>query len=133
MENFEFGTSSKARLAGVNPVLVSLMERALANSPIDFGIPKYGGVRTDEEQYDLYLAKKSKCDGYKIRGKHQDGNAVDVYAWVDGKASWDDVHLAIIAGVVLATAHEMGIKVRWGGTFGSREFKGWDKPHFELV
>ncbi|MEO9475866.1 MAG: hypothetical protein ABJG41_10035 [Cyclobacteriaceae bacterium] len=135
---YELSSSSRKRLEGVDPQLVTLIEESLKVCPIDFGIPQYGGVRTDEEQYELYLAGKSKCDGYKIRGNHQKaedglGKAIDVYAYVNGRASWDAVHLGIIAGVILSKAKEMGISIRWGGTFGSKEFNGWDKPHFELI
>lgn len=129
---FRFSERSKNRMKGVNPVLVEIMEEAIRLSPIDFGIPPYGGLRTKEEQRELFEAGKSKCDGYERVSYHQSGNAVDVYAYVGGKASWDVVHLAIIAGVVLSVAQRKGIDVRWGGEFGSNEFKGWDKPHFEL-
>lgn len=131
-KQYTFGNASRSRLVGVNPKLVELMERSLEKSPIDFGIPQYGGVRSAEDQNQLYKMGKSKCDGYETKSYHQTGNAVDVYAYVNGSASWSDVHLGIIAGVVLSEAKEMGLSIRWGGTFGSSEFNGWDKPHFEL-
>jgi len=130
--------SSKDRLIGIKPILIEIVEEAITISPIDFGIPQYGGVRTDQEQNDLFKKGVSKCDGFKIRGNHQVkpdgfGHAFDVYAYVNGKASWNNEHLAIIAGVILSVAAKKGVSLRWGGTFGSSEFKGWDRPHFELV
>ena len=130
---FSFSKKSLDRLNQVDTRLQELMQGAIAISPIDFGIPEYGGLRTEEEQQGLYKKGLSKCDGYKIKSLHQTGNAIDLYAYVDGKASWDQVHLAIIAGVVLGEAKRMNLNVRWGGTFGSKIFKGWDMPHFELI
>lgn len=129
---FGFSERSLKQLEGVNPQLVELMKMAIRRSPIDFGIPADGGKRTAERQKELFDKGVSKCDGTIKKSYHQSGNAVDVYAYVNGKASWDKEHLAIIAGVVLSTAYAMGLNVRWGGTFGSNELKGWDKPHFEL-
>jgi peptidoglycan LD-endopeptidase CwlK len=133
MSEFKFSRRSKKRLEGVDPKMVELMERALKKSPIDFGIPEFGGLRKNYEQNGLFLKGLSKADGYKKLSNHQSGKAIDVYAYINGKASWRPIHLAIIAGVVLAEAKEMGMIVRWGGTFGSKLFMGWDKPHFERL
>jgi peptidoglycan LD-endopeptidase CwlK len=130
---YSFGTKSQANMQGIDPRLAELMSRAIKKSPIDFGIPAGGGKRTPEQQHELFVAGKSKCDGYKVKSNHQSGLAVDVFAYIDGKASWDREHLALVAGVVLSEAIQMGLKVRWGGEFGSKVYKGWDSPHFELV
>lgn len=140
---FKFSKKSKQRMEGVHPELIAVFEEAIKRSPIDFGIPEHGGVRKDEEQNELFLQGKSKVDGFERKGKHQIqsdgfGHALDVFAYVAGKASWSKVHLGIIAGVILSTAKEMknagkiSINLRWGGTFGSDEFNGWDFPHFEI-
>ncbi|MGF1761692.1 M15 family metallopeptidase [Photobacterium sagamiensis] len=131
---FQFSKASDECLSTVNPTLQTIMRNAIKNSPIDFGIPKSGGLRTAEEQYELFQDNKTKCDGYTKLSNHQSGNAVDVYAYVNGKASWQEHHLAMIAGVVLAEAKRMGVKLCWGGTFGKKgkNLDGWDKPHFEL-
>lgn len=126
---------SMERLDGVDPLLIEILLEAIEISPIDFGIPQYGGVRAAEEQNQLFTEGKSKCDGYIKVGAHQFGKAFDVYAYVAGKASWDPVHLGIIAGVILSVAKRRGVKLRWGGTFGKKGklFKGWDMGHFERV
>ena len=139
MSEFKFSKKSLKRLEGVAPSLKLLFEISLINSPIDFGIPKHGGLRTTEDQQDLYAQGRTepgaiitKVDGVDKVSKHQSGEAVDVYAYVNGKASWDKTHLAIIAGVVYATASELGVHIKWGGTFGSKDFHGWDYPHYQL-
>jgi hypothetical protein len=43
------------------------------------------------------------------------------------------VHLGIIVGVILSVAKDINIPIKWGGTFGSKVYKGWDMPHFELA
>jgi peptidoglycan LD-endopeptidase CwlK len=132
MSGFEFSTRSLLRLQGVDEELYKLMKLALSRSPIDFGIPEFGGLRTAEDQKKLFDKGLSKADGTIKKSYHQTGNAVDVFAYVNGKASWDEVHLSLIAGVVLSCAKELNLNVTWGGTFGSKEFKGWDMPHFQI-
>ena len=132
MSGFEFSTRSLLRLQGVDEELYKLMKLALSRSPIDFGIPEFGGLRTVEDQKKLFDKGLSKADGTIKKSYHQTGNAVDVFAFVNGKASWDEVHLSLIAGVVLSCAKELNLNVTWGGTFGSKEFKGWDMPHFQI-
>jgi len=131
MGNYTFGNKSISKLNEVHEDLKKLMYEALKASPIDFGISC--GRRGIEEQNKLFKEGKTKCDGINIKSKHNymPALAVDFYPYINGKASWDKVHLALVAGVILATADKLGINVRWGGTFGSKEFKGWDYPHIE--
>lgn len=142
---YHFSKSSKARLNGVHPYLIATTELALKLTMIDFGIPKMGGVRTDKEQYNLYLDQLSRCDGIEQISKHQkqvDGysHALDFYAYVNGKASWKKSHLAAVAQAhkaafsILQTFGDIPEEVElvWGGTFGSKSFDGWDFPHLEL-
>ena len=130
---YKLSQRSLLRIAGIDDELLELVQRSIAKSPIDFGIPEFGGYRTAKEQNELFKKDVSKCDGIKVLSKHQSGNAFDVYAYINGRASWDPVHLAIIAGVILSEAKVMNLKIRWGGTFGSNNFKGWDSGHYELI
>ncbi len=87
----------------------------------------------------MNIDNKSKCDGVLTISNHQTGNALDYYAYINGKASWDKVHLSIIAGVIMSTAKRLlkegkiSIKIKWGAEFGSNSFHGWDYPHMEVV
>ncbi|MCP4987227.1 MAG: M15 family metallopeptidase [Colwellia sp.] len=130
--DYKLSRTSHARLKGVNDKLIELLQSAISKSPMDFGIPRDGGMRTAKEQYQLYLDGVSKCDGTNNKSYHQSGNAFDIYAWHNGKASWDRVHLTLIAGVILSEAKAMGLNIKWGGTFGSKTFHGWDCGHFEI-
>lgn len=130
---------------GVHPDIKMTFVEALKVSPIDFGIPSDGGVRTAYRQHEMFIDPRieTKCDGYKNISNHQIrtgdyyGNALDLYAYVNSKASWDKSQLALIAGVILSTNKRLleegiiSIELRWGGEFGSNTFNGWDKPHYE--
>ena len=138
MSNFKFSRTSLERMAGVHQDIKLVFEAAIDDSPIDFGIPGHGGLRTDGEQNTMFTKGLSKCDGFQIKSNHQSGNALDFYAYVNGSASWDKVHLAMVAGVILSTAKRLkiegliDIELEWGGTFGSDDFHGWDMPHMQI-
>ena len=121
--------SSQRRRTGVDPRLIEISNLALEISVVDFGIPRDGGLRTSERQKELFDDGKSKADGYKNPSKHQRGMALDFYAYVDGKASWDTEHLAMVGAAFLQAASMLGYRLKWGGLF--RSFK--DYPHVELV
>jgi len=127
--SFKFGASSLNNRAGVDPRLIEISDRAIALSPIDFGVPHLGGLRSATDQAQLFTAGKSKCDGRVNLSYHQSAKALDVYAYVDGKASWEKEHLALIAAAMLQAANELGHnKLEWGGLW-----KGFvDMPHFQL-
>ena len=124
----EFSKKSEGRLSGVSPELQAVARLAIKRSKVDFGIPETGGRRTVVRQRELYDAGLSKCDGTTNRSNHQDGKALDFYAYVNGKASWEPEHLAQVACAFLEAAIELGIKIKWGGLFNSF----LDMPHVEL-
>jgi peptidoglycan L-alanyl-D-glutamate endopeptidase CwlK len=144
---FKFSRNSLKRMKGVEPELQLVMKEALKVSPIDFGIPPDGGVRTADRQNEMFLDPliATDCDGYKNKSNHQVpegeqyGRAIDFYAYLNGRASWNKAHLAVIAGVVLSTATRLkeegriSIELRWGATFDSNSFEGWDYPHIEVT
>ena len=76
--------------------------------------------RSAGEQNDLFLAGKSKCDGYKKLSQHQRGKAADIY-FIDKN---DPSRLAPpINGY--AYWHQV-----WESTGGSKVIN-WDQGHFE--
>jgi peptidoglycan L-alanyl-D-glutamate endopeptidase CwlK len=130
---------SRERLEGIKPVLIEIIERAIIDTPIDFGIPPDGGLRTAYRQNQLYAKGRTEAgqiitwvDGMKKRSRHQDGDAFDIYAFVDGKASWDPKHYEPIARHLQGIAWvEFGVVLIWGGD-GLGKNKVIDLPHFEL-
>ena len=126
---FALSNSSKERREGVDQRLIDISDLAITISTIDFGIPREGGLRTDLEQAELFLHGKSKADGIVKKSYHQSGKALDFYAYVDGAASWEKEHLAIVAAAMLQAAIILGYKIKWGGLF--RGFQ--DMPHIQLI
>ena len=126
---FKLSKRSRERLNGIEPILIEIVEEAIKTSPLDFGIPSFGGLRTAEEQHYLFNKKVSKCDGYKKESYHQSGNAFDIYAYVNKKASWDRGHLTQIARHIQKVAlDKFGIKLTWGGDWT----RFLDLPHFQI-
>jgi len=126
---YKLSNRSRERLNGINPILIELIEEAIKTSPFDFGIPQYGGLRTAEDQHNLYLDKKSQCDGYSKLSYHQSGNAFDIYAYVDCKASWDKDHLTAIAEHIKCVAKDQfNMDIIWGGDWT----RFVDMPHFQI-
>lgn len=125
---FKFSRRSLKRMKGVDECLVKIAKRAITISKIDFGIPPYGGVRVVSEQFKLFTEGKSKCDGFRKKSKHQSGRALDVYAYVDGTASWHITHMSQIACAMLQASVDLGYPIKWGGLWVSF----LDTPHFEL-
>ena len=128
--------TSRARLQGIKPVLIDIIEAAIVTSPIDFGIPPDGGLRSAYRQNEMYAqgrtkagAKITNADGFKKLSRHQSGEAFDIYAFVDGKASWDIAHLTVIASHIIEVAKANGVELEWGGQWVS--FK--DYPHFQIL
>ena len=79
------------------------------------------------------------CDGTIKKSHHQTGKALDFYAFVDGKASWDPAHLTMVATAYLQAASTLGYSIEWGGLWLGRNPTtkdgiryGWDMPHIEL-
>ena len=125
---FKLGKNSLNNLVGVDERLIDIAEVAIKLSNIDFGIPSTGGLRTEEVQAKLFADGVSKADGVNSRSYHQSGKALDVYAYVDGKASWDKLHLSLIAAAMLQASAQLGYELKWGGLW-----KSWqDYPHFEI-
>ena len=127
MSNYRLSKTSLRNLDGVHPELIDVVKMAIQITKVDFGIPSTGGYRTAETQHKLFLDGKSKADGYDNKSYHQTGNAVDVFAYVDGKASWEAEHLSMVACAMLEAANRLGVDLRWGGHFKSFV----DMPHFE--
>lgn len=123
MENHRFGSRSIQRLQGVHPELVLIASRALLYSEVDFGISD--GLRELSTQKRYVAEGKSKT----LKSKHLTGDAIDVVAYVYGKANWSWPYYEKINEAFQRAASELGIKIQWGGNW--ERFK--DGVHFERV
>ena len=132
----QLSKTSRERLKGIKPVLIDIIEAAIVTSPIDFGIPQDGGLRTAYRQNEMYAqgrtksgAKITNADGFKKISRHQSGEAFDIYAFVDGKASWDVNHLTTAARHLQAVALTFGVELEYGGDW--KKFS--DFPHLQIL
>jgi len=118
----------RARLAGVHPDLVRIVERARRSAP--FIVTE--GVRTRERQAQLLAAGASRT----MNSRHLTGHAVDLAYWLDdgdgavgqGEIRWDWPLYEQLGAAMKAAAKELGVPIVWGGDWAS--FR--DGPHFEL-
>ncbi|NRA77162.1 MAG: M15 family metallopeptidase [Pseudoalteromonas sp.] len=139
---YKYSPNSLRHINGVQPDMRSVCHLAMviANSRM-MNVPDFGiscGHRTQLTQKDLYaigrtvdthLPTVTNCDGVKTKSRHQSGNAVDIYCYVDGKTNYKMKHLAQVATCFYEAAMQLGVTLKWGGQFENSV----DAPHFEIV
>jgi peptidoglycan L-alanyl-D-glutamate endopeptidase CwlK len=108
---WEFGKRSEMKMLGIDKELEKVTRRALELSPVDFGVTC--GLRAQHEQNQLRAQGKSQSK----RSRHQDGMAVDVVAYIDGKVSWDLKHYVTISDAFAKACKELDVPLRWGGAW----------------
>jgi peptidoglycan LD-endopeptidase CwlK len=137
--DFKLSRNSKKNIKGIDKRLIKLVNRVLAKSDIDFGIPNYGGFRTAQEQNNLFhkRPKVTQLDGFKRLSYHQSGKAFDIFVYDEHGACWDCtekyVALSKLFKAEYAMMQEEDIfsqdeKFTWGGDW--TRFK--DLPHFQI-
>lgn len=119
---FALSQRSLKRLEGVHPDLVKVVKRAIALTPVDFGITE--GLRTLETQKKYVAEGKSKT----MNSRHLTGHAVDVVAYPADKDTWNLKYYRMIAEAFKQASKELNIPIVWGGDWT----KFVDGPHFEL-
>ena len=131
---YKFSDKSLEKLSSCHPDLQKLMKEAIKYSVIDFGISC--GTRNQKEQDEAYRTGRSKLQYPNSKHNQTPSLAVDVFAYVGGKVSWELKYYYYLAGVIMTTAKKLDIDIRWGGNFnenGSFSDDSFvDCPHFEL-
>ncbi|WP_292033575.1 MULTISPECIES: M15 family metallopeptidase [unclassified Brevundimonas] len=120
--SFRLSQRSRARLQGVHPDLIAVVEAAILRTPVDFMVTE--GRRDPVRQVALVRAGASRT----LNLRHLTGHAVDVAALVEGQVRWDWPLYGRIAGAFKAAATDLGIPLTWGGDWTRLR----DGPHFEL-
>lgn len=119
---FSLGARSRARLVGVHPDLIKVLERAIELTPVDFTVIE--GIRSSARQRQLVAQGASKT----MRSRHITGHAVDIAPIIDGEVRWDWPLFHKIAPAVKQAAKEVGVPIEWGGDW----FRFKDGPHWQL-
>lgn len=160
---YVLGSTSRARLVGLHPRLIRVVERAIVLTTQDFMVLE--GVRTRDRMCEVYgqgrtpaqcvakgvPAKWSKPTLPKVTWLNDPfnsnhrlmadgfGHAVDLAPF---PVSWsnDAANLArfdTVAKAMFAASAELGVPIRWGADWDAdgkpRERGESDSPHFELA
>ena len=119
---YVLGSRSRAKLKGVHPDLVRVVELALTYSPHDFTITE--GLRSVARQRELKAAGASQT----MNSRHITGHAIDFAVLVGGKVRWDWPLYGQVAEAFKRAAKELNVPIIWGGDWKSLR----DGPHVEL-
>jgi len=119
---YSLGVRSKARLKGVHPDLVKVVEQAIQLTTVDFTVLE--GVRDAVRQKKLVESGASQT----LNSRHLTGHAVDLGAWVDDQVDWSWPLYHKINAAMQEASKLVGVPIEWGGNW--RTFK--DGPHFQL-
>lgn len=134
---YNWGSRSKKRMEGINPLLIEWANRLIHRSEIDLTIPQYGGLRTAEIQNHIFKNGNgaTQRDGYEKKSYHQSGNALDVVAYaktVEEMYSIEKLdYIGELGKEIWSEMYEEGMlneySPRWGGDWNWK-----DRPHWEL-
>jgi len=116
---FHWGKKSMLNRATLTPNLRKIADKVLGYDVIDCMVDC--SYRDKAEQHRLYLLDKSKVEWPLSKHNHLPSKAMDLVPVINRRASWNHYHCSVLAGLVLAAASELGIRIRWGGN--------WDMDH----
>ena len=127
---FTLSARSRARLIGVHPDLVRVVERAITVTAVDFSVVE--GVRTLKAQHRYFELGKSQT----MRSRHLPSSnacglscAVDLAPWIAGRIDWESpAGWGGIAVAMKSAGVALGIPLEWGGDWSTFV----DKPHWQL-
>lgn len=130
-----FGAASEAALATCHPNLQRVMRAAVVL--YDFTVLE--GFRDEATQNAAFAAGNSQKRWPNGEHNTHPSTACDVAPfpidWSDKEASRQ--RFVLLAGIIIATGHQLGIHIRWGGDWNmngdTRDERFRDYGHFELA
>tara|TARA_A200000113_G_scaffold184056_1_gene170508 strand:- start:8 stop:457 length:450 start_codon:yes stop_codon:yes gene_type:complete len=117
---FKLSQKSLQKLEGVDEALQETVKLAIQKTKIDFGV--ICGMRTVEEQKALVAKGASKT----MKSKHLEGKAVDLMAYIDGRASWELNLYDEIADAMKEASKETEVDLRWGACWTTNSLRESD-------
>jgi hypothetical protein len=128
---YQFSKQSEQRLQTCHADLQKVLHGAI--KLINFTIIE--AERNEPAQNAAFAAGKSKLKYPHSKHNHRPSLAVDIAPF---PLDWNNrERFALLAGVMLATAASLGIRLRWGGDWNANgemsDNKFDDLPHFELI
>ena len=112
---FKYGMRSERCLNTSHKLLRTVFEKTLEKQLIDIAV--IFGYRDETEQNNAHNSGNSKVTFPNSKHNIMPSNAVDAFPVVNGNISYNYYHCCFLAGIVMATAAELGIKIRWGGNW----------------
>ena len=130
---YNFSNISKERLATCDPRLQKIANEVIKKH--DCAV--LCGHRNEKDQNEAFASGRSKLKWPKGEHNKFPSNAMDLAPFVNGYISFDSNQCYFFAGIVLDTAFELDIKIRWGGDWDGdhnlKDQKFNDLVHFELI
>ena len=132
---YRFGRRSLDNLLTCDNRIIEILRAAIEQ--VDFTV--LAGHRDEDAQMRAYNEGKSTKPWPKSKHNSFPSKAVDVAPW---PIDWNDrERFAHLAGIITATARQLGYKLRWGGDWdmdGNMNYRdpdnSWDDlPHFEIL
>lgn len=118
--SYVLSEKSVKTLEGVKPQLANVVKRAIEISNIDFGVIE--GLRSEERQKELVAKGASQT----MKSKHITGDAVDLMAYIGGRASWELNLYDDIADAMKQAAIELGVSICWGAAWNISDIRTWE-------
>ena len=125
--SFMLSQRSLGRLDGVKNELHSVVCKAIKISKVDFGV--ICGMRTQAEQKALYDSGASQT----MKSKHLTGDAVDLMAYLNGRASWEISFYDDIADAIKEAAIQEGVSIKWGAAWSVEDIRQWESTMEEAM
>ena len=142
--DYQFSTSSEKELQTVNTDLQKVIRLALKRSQVDFGVSE--GHRSVKRQQKLYAQGRTargqivtNVDGVNSFSDHNvfPSDALDIYAYVDGQATYEEKYMMYLGGVITSCAKEQSVKIQWGANWDGdgillTDQNLLDAPHYAI-
>ena len=124
--SFKLSERSLGNLEGVDERLQAIVKAAIHSTKIDFGV--ICGLRTIEEQKALVAKGASQT----MKSKHIDGLAVDLFAYIGSRGSWELNLYDDIADAMAQAARDVGVGICWGAAWSTKDVPyPMDMRHWE--
>ena len=117
---FKLSRRSLDRLEGVDERLPAVAKQAITLSKTDFGVIQ--GMRTVEQQKELVAKGASRT----MKSLHLEGKAIDIMAYVNGRASWELNLYDDLADAIKEAAKVVGVPIRWGAAWHIDDIRKWN-------
>lgn len=127
----KFSEKSQTILMTCHPKLISLANLAIQ----DFDFAVISGFRSEDEQNQIFLEKKSHLTFPHSKHNQHPSMAFDLAPW---PIDWEDrSRFILLGGYMMGLAKGLGIDCRWGGDwngdFNMKNQRFHDLGHLELL